>query len=360
MTAETEKDPAPVPSPPAENDSPPRVRAVKGLLAATLLGLMAYGLASYGEQYGGTVAVVDGARIPKSEFQRLFKQVRQRYGAQFQVDFESASGRQIEADLKQSIVKELVHREMVRLEAEARGLSVPESQVEGELERIRKGFKSPAEFEKLLADQGADEEALRQQIRSGMLESRLQEAITGATAVSVDEARQYYTQHAAMYRQPATVHARHILVKQEPLAMALRKELQGGADFAKLAAEHSEDSGSRSSGGDLGFFPRGKMVKEFENAAFSLPVGAVSQPVKSDFGFHLIKVEATKPARNVSFEEVQSEIIRNLTTERRKAAFAAWMQQRQQRAVITYSRGFEAPAPGEAGHEGHDHAQEGH
>ena len=99
------------------------------------------------------------------------------------------------------------------------------------------------------------------------------------------------------------------------------------------------------------------MVKEFEQAAFSLPQGTVSQPVQSNFGYHLIKVEGAKPARELRFEEVQAEIIKNLTQERRKAAFSAWMHSRQHRAVITYGRGYEVPSD-EASQ--HNHTEEGH
>jgi len=85
------------------------------------------------------------------------------------------------------------------------------------------------------------------------------------------------------------VRASHILVRDEETANKLKAELDNGADFAKLAKKHSMCPSGRQ-GGDLGFFGKGQMIKEFEDAAFSLPVGVVSAPVKTEFGYHLILV----------------------------------------------------------------------
>lgn len=91
----------------------------------------------------------------------------------------------------------------------------------------------------------------------------------------------------------AKVRASHILVKDEKAAAKLKADIEKGADFAKLAKKHSECP-SGESGGDLGFFGKGQMVKEFEDAAFSLPTGVVSSPIKTEFGYHLILVTEKK------------------------------------------------------------------
>jgi len=89
------------------------------------------------------------------------------------------------------------------------------------------------------------------------------------------------------------VRASHILIADEKAAQKLKAELDNGADFAKLAKKHSKCPSGKS-GGDLGFFGKGQMVKEFDDAAFSLPVGVVSKPVKTEFGYHLIVVTAKR------------------------------------------------------------------
>ena len=149
--------------------------------------------------------------------------------------------------------------------------------------------------------------------------------------ISGDEAllKAYYEAHKSEYEQ---IHARHILIRMqgslvnlapgqkeltdaEALAKALeiRQKILQGADFADLARTDSDDMGSSSKGGDLGFLKRGQTVPSFEDAAFALPTGQLSQPVKTPYGFHLIKVEERKPTR--TFEELRPEIERTLGNE---------------------------------------------
>jgi len=148
-------------------------------------------------------------------------------------------------------------------------------------------------------------------------------------AIRIDDAelRKYYDDHQKEYEQ---VHARHILIRasgspqpvapgkkelsdEEALAKAeeIREKLTDGADFAALASAESDDSGSKVKGGDLNFFHRGQMVPAFEEAAFALKVGEISQPVKTQFGYHIIKVEAKK-----GFDDGKTEIERKMRTER--------------------------------------------
>jgi len=149
--------------------------------------------------------------------------------------------------------------------------------------------------------------------------------------ISGDEAllKAYYEAHKSEYEQ---IHAHHILIRMqgslvnlapgqkeltdaEALARALeiRQKILQGADFADLARTDSDDMGSSSKGGDLGFLKRGQTVPSFEDAAFALPTGQLSQPVKTPYGFHLIKVEERKPTR--TFEELRPEIERTLGNE---------------------------------------------
>ena len=141
-----------------------------------------------------------------------------------------------------------------------------------------------------------------------------------ATAIPEAQIQEYFTTHPDEFTRPEEVHARHILIKpagdaaqawNDALVKAdevYRRASVTGADFAALAREHSDDTGSRDSGGDLGWFPRGRMVKEFEDAAFSLSPGAVSRPVRSQFGYHVIKVEERREAGKKTLAEVRDTI----------------------------------------------------
>ena len=138
------------------------------------------------------------------------------------------------------------------------------------------------------------------------------------------EARSLYEERSSIYDVPEEVHARHILFRLDAGAdeeaekeararaeLALVR-LAAGEEFAELAAELTDDEGSRESGGDVGSFGRGRMVKPFEDAAFALAAGETSELVRSDFGFHIIRVEDRKEAALVAFEEVRAELAADL------------------------------------------------
>ncbi|WFS00343.1 peptidylprolyl isomerase [Rhizobium tumorigenes] len=122
------------------------------------------------------------------------------------------------------------------------------------------------------------------------------------------EVKARYDKEVAALPKQEEVHARHILVKTEDEAKEVIKELDAGKDFAEVAKEKSTDP-NKSDGGDLGYFQRGRMVKEFDDAAFSMPVGTYSKtPVKTDFGYHVIKVEDKRDAPPPPFDQVKDQV----------------------------------------------------
>ncbi|MDH3403039.1 MAG: SurA N-terminal domain-containing protein [Acidobacteriota bacterium] len=157
------------------------------------------------------------------------------------------------------------------------------------------------------------------------------DAFRDAVALTADEVRAYYEEHAADYTSEEQVKARHILLRTGPERTvaqasaeleAVKARVEAGEDFAALAAELSDDPGSKARGGDLGFFARGAMVKPFEDAAFGAELGDLVGPVESSFGVHLIQVQARRPGGLQPLAEVEDGI-RALLTSRRTAADAA-------------------------------------
>lgn len=154
---------------------------------------------------------------------------------------------------------------------------------------------------------------------------------TTANKIDIDDAAisAYYEQHQESYKNPETRQARHILFRvaadatdetrqeQRRQAEEVLEKARAGEDFATLARDHSEDS-SAENGGDLGFFSKGQMVKPFEDAVFAMQVGEVSDIVETDFGFHLIKLEAVEPAQTRSLDQVREEIVTTLRMEQAK------------------------------------------
>jgi peptidyl-prolyl cis-trans isomerase C len=132
-------------------------------------------------------------------------------------------------------------------------------------------------------------------------------ASEGKTATTDDAMKKVYEDASKQISGEEEVHARHILVETEDDAKAVKSELDKGADFAELAKKKSKDPGA-SDGGDLGFFTKDQMVPEFSQAAFALEPGKISDPVKSQFGWHIIKVEEKRKRKAPEFEQVKSQI----------------------------------------------------
>ena len=152
--------------------------------------------------------------------------------------------------------------------------------------------------------------------------------IVDKIAVTDDEAKEYYETHVKEFTRPEKVRARHILIKVNPEAgpeewdkalvkvKELKNRLDKGADFAGLAKKNSDDPGSKNKGGNLGFFTREKMAPEFSEAAFSLKLGEISDPVKTSYGYHIIKVGARNPKTRMSLDQVEGRIKSNLWKEK--------------------------------------------
>jgi peptidyl-prolyl cis-trans isomerase C len=132
-------------------------------------------------------------------------------------------------------------------------------------------------------------------------------AVEGKAATTEDAMKKVYEEAAKQIEGEQEVHARHILVESEDEAKAIETELKKGADFAELAKKKSKDPGA-SDGGDLGFFTKDQMVPEFSAVAFALEPGKISDPVKSQFGWHIIKVEEKRSRKAPDFEQVKSQI----------------------------------------------------
>ncbi len=129
-----------------------------------------------------------------------------------------------------------------------------------------------------------------------------------ATGVTPEALQAAYDTFKASFQGQEEVHARHILVASEDEAKAIKAELDGGKDFAQLAQEKSTDPSAKQNGGDLGFFAKGMMVKPFEDAAFTMEVGAISNPVQSDFGWHIIKLEEKRTSQPPSMEQIAPQL----------------------------------------------------
>jgi len=261
-----------------------RFQYVAILVSVALL----FSCAKKGEQKAsGPVAKVGSVTITQDDVNREIKGLPD----QIQKMFQGPEG-------AERFVDELVKKEILYQEAK------------------KKGFESNPEYQKKL------EEFKKLTLISLLLDKEIAEK----SKVTDKDLKDYYERHKAEMMTNNQVRASHILVKSEDEAKKILEQVKKGGDFAKIAKEKSIDTGSAKNGGDLGFFSRGQMVPEFENAAFAMKEGEVGGPVKTQFGFHIIKVTGKKEGNVVDFDKVKDLLVQRVTAEKQKEAFDSYME----------------------------------
>ncbi|OPJ55502.1 peptidylprolyl isomerase [Clostridium oryzae] len=168
-----------------------------------------------------------------------------------------------------------------------------------------------------------NDEAFIQQLENVKKEVLIQYAINKVLSdirVTENEAQEFYKDNMSMFLEEESVRASHILVDTLEKAEDVATKLKEGKDFAEAAKEYSSCP-SNERGGDLGYFKKGSMVPEFEKAAFALKVGEVSEPVKTQFGYHIIKLEDRKEPGLAAFEDVKEPIVNNIVNQKQNGRY---------------------------------------
>jgi peptidyl-prolyl cis-trans isomerase C len=152
-----------------------------------------------------------------------------------------------------------------------------------------------------------------------LIESLLKKKIASNAQLNDEELKKYYDANKDKFKKEKEINTRHILLKTEEEAKQIKEKLQNGEDFVELAKKYSIDPNAKTTGGELGFYPKGSLLPEYEDIAFKLAkVGQVSGIVKSQYGYHIIRLEGTKPPTFVAFEEVKDFIKQQLAQEKQK------------------------------------------
>lgn len=251
------------------------------------------------------------------------------------------------AQLERRVLEDMVDRLLLLQEAKAHAPADLDSRLANALGGMEKRAGGAAALQAMLDEAGISAISYTNQMRDNLLiEGRLNELFQREIKISPEQAREFYDKNPEQFRQPEVVRASHILILVPPNAPeavkaekraqidVIRTRLEMGEKFADVAREVSEDSGSAAHGGDLGYFPRGRMVPEFEEAAFSLPTNQLSSVVTTQYGHHLILVTDKRAARTVPFEEAQTNIIQYLALEQRPQVVRSHLEQLRQNAKI--------------------------
>jgi len=264
-------------------------------------------------QIPDVLAHVNGEDVTKADLDRAVQAL------------EARAGGPVPAEQRDQVVRgvldQLIGYKVLVQETRARKVAVPDADVDARIGQIRGQFPSEAEFTQMLTQRNLTLEQVKSDARQDMAIAKLiEDEIASKVAVKPEQVTDFYAKNPDQFKQGESVRASHILIsvpkgadaaakaQARSKAEQVLKEVKGGGDFAALAKQHSADPGSAAKGGDLGFFQQGQMVGPFNDAAFSLAPGAISDLVETDFGFHIIKVAEKKEGRTIPLEEVRPQV----------------------------------------------------
>jgi parvulin-like peptidyl-prolyl isomerase len=238
--------------------------------------------------------------------------------------------------LKQQVLEMLITHELLYQDAQSKGLVPDDEALAQALEQVKKGYPSEADFRLELRQQSITEAEYAEDLRRRLAVKRLiDEDIAPRLQVTDEEVHAFYTENEPQFHTPEEARGRHILIrlpagageKEQQAARAridaIHAELRAGADFAELAERTSEDAGSAARGGDLGFVARGRLTPAFERVLFGLEPGQLSEVVRTEFGYHVIRLEARRGGERVTESEAAGRIREFLQKERIEEAVVA-------------------------------------
>ena len=272
------------------------------------------------------VAVVNGTKITKSDFEKTALKVGKEYEMIFGEEIwtsEVEGGKTFKEEFDNEILNVMISQEIVNQQAEKENITVTDEEIANEMSSYMQMIENVDEYNKFMEENGIDEEFLKNHFRQTLIFDKYRNKIMSETEITENDLRDYYNTHIDEYKKEE-IKASHILIttlndmgeqlteeetaKKESDAQDILARIKQGEDFEALAKEYSDDKASASNGGDLGYFAKGVMVPEFEEAAFKLEKGQVSDVVKSSFGYHIIKVD-DKREEITSYEDEKENIL---------------------------------------------------
>jgi peptidyl-prolyl cis-trans isomerase C len=279
-------------------------------------------------------AVVNGVVISQEEYAKELGFYLQRFSRQgLQLSEEQVT------KLKNDVLENLIEREILYQESQKFGIKVDQKKVDEAMSIVKKRFPSEMEYKSALSTMKISENEIKNQIKRKLAINELIDTkIAQKVVVTDEESKAFYDANQNLFKQPEQVRAGQILIKvkdgadEQKKMEAMKKikevqtKLKGGQDFAALAKAYSEDDDSNTNGGDLGYLTHGQMAKPIEDAAFGMQPNEVSDIIRTQLGYHLIKVYDKKPEKILAYGEIKdllAEHMRKEKTEKEAAKYIA-------------------------------------
>ncbi|MGI8386042.1 foldase protein PrsA [Robertmurraya sp. P23] len=245
-----------------------------------------------------------------------------------------------EDELQQSLLDQygadaldvLITNKLIELEADKQKITVSDEEVEEELATLAESYGGETALEEAVVASGSTMDDVRDDIINYIKTEKLLEP---RIEITDEELQTYFDENKDTFATAEQVQASHILVADEATANEVKSKLDAGEDFSELAKEYSTDTTTAESGGDLGYFSSGDMVAEFEEVAFALGVDEISAPVKTEYGYHIIKVVDHQEAKEANFEDSKEEITDTLMNDKMSTEYTVWLEELKEEYEIT-------------------------
>jgi foldase protein PrsA len=285
---------------------------------------------------------INGETLPNEAVDFEFRRLRQYYASHMT----SEQLKKNEGKLRDQAKEQAIGAKLLLTEAGRLDIQVPETLIDKKLQPIMEQSGGKEVFNQRLQDNGITEQQMRDNISEGCKVDLLIERIcTGISDPTEDEMKAFFDNNKEHYVQPERVAASHILIRPDSSSDADRvvaesrlegiaQEIREGKDFGDLAAQHSECPSGKQNGGSLGWFSHGMMVPEFEEAAFNMAVGEISDIIETQFGFHIIMKTAEDAGGPAAFEEARDKIRDLIRHDQRGKCVAAYVADLKGKAVI--------------------------
>ena len=317
---------------------------------------------------GPDIAVtINGVDILESEIEKLVQPQLETIAKQ-SAQLPPTYAQQYAKQFREQAIEQTIRKNLLDEKVKEANIVITDEEVMTTIEKIATSQREPLsleEIKKKMEEYGQNFDEVKEEVREGLARNQFMEAQwAGKIDVTEEDARKYYDENPKQFVQPEQVRVSHILIKpvltdpnvdpnvdpNEDKANArakarekaedLLKQIKDGADFAELAKTHSNCL-SAQSGGDLGFFPRGEMVPAFENVAFELEIGQISEIVEAEYGYHIIKATDHKEAGTIAFDQVKNNIIMQLTQTKQSEIAEEYIESLRAGANIVYPAGKE-------------------
>lgn len=226
----------------------------------------------------------------------------------------------------------LIQDQVITLEAEKQKVTASDAEVDAQYKKVETQYGGADALESALKSNNMSKSDFKANLKTYVLASKMIEKDLDTSDKTL---KAYLKENQSTFDTAAQVKASHILVEKKATATKIKKELDTGGDFAKLAKKYSTDTATKSKGGDLGYFTKSEMVEEFATQAFNMKKGDISDPIKTDYGYHIIKVTGTVDAKTAKYEDVKDKVKEAYIEAQISAQYSSWLTEKMADYDIT-------------------------